>query len=193
MASDEFEEIVARHYESLYKFAYSLARTEADACDLTQQVFYIWATKGHQLRERSKIKSWLFTILHRVFLETLRKQTRSPLHDLDEVATEDLPASFSLSADVIDSAQAVRALSRVDDVYRAAVSLFYLEDCSYREIAHILQIAEGTVKSRIARGVSQLRELLGHVISKSSFAGREEPERDRQEQPVEDNPTANRS
>ena len=43
----DFEGIVTRYYESLYQFAYSLTRAEADACDLTQQTFYVWATKGH--------------------------------------------------------------------------------------------------------------------------------------------------
>ena len=45
--SYEFEEWVARHYESLYKFAFSRTRSEADASDFTQQTFYLWATKGH--------------------------------------------------------------------------------------------------------------------------------------------------
>src|SRR5216117_2004540 len=73
MPSDDFEQIVSQHYEPLYRFAFSLARTEADACDLTQQTFYIWATKGHRLRDRSKVKSWLFTILHREFLNIRRR------------------------------------------------------------------------------------------------------------------------
>ena len=51
MASVSFESVVEQYYEALYRFAFSLARTEADACDLTQQTFYIWATKGHQLRD----------------------------------------------------------------------------------------------------------------------------------------------
>jgi RNA polymerase sigma-70 factor (ECF subfamily) len=56
------------YYEPLYQFAFSLARDEADACDLTQQTFCIWAAKGHQLRDASKVKTWLFTTLHREFL-----------------------------------------------------------------------------------------------------------------------------
>ena len=63
MASLDFESVVASYYEPLYQFAFSLTRTEADACDLTQQTFYVWATKGHQLRDVSKVKTWLFTTL----------------------------------------------------------------------------------------------------------------------------------
>src|SRR6266404_2002158 len=157
---DEFGELAARHYEPLYKFAFSLTRAEADASDLTQQTFYLWATKGHQLRDRSKVKTWLFTTLHRIFLEARRRQTRFPHRSLDEVAPEDLPASSPLSDDQMDSAQVLRALALVDEVYQGAVALFYLEDCSYREIAEILEVAEGTVKSRIARGITQLRHLM---------------------------------
>src|SRR5882672_4441650 len=76
MVSHEFGELVAEHYNPLYKFAFSLTRAEADASDLTQQTFYIWATKGHQLRERSKAKTWLFTTLYRTFLEGRRRLTR---------------------------------------------------------------------------------------------------------------------
>ena len=64
----DFENLVAKYYEPLYRFAFSLARDEADACDLVQQTFYIWAAKGHQLRDASKVKTWLFTTLHRGFL-----------------------------------------------------------------------------------------------------------------------------
>ena len=63
-----FENVVNAHYEPLYRFALSLSHSEADAGDLVQQTFYRWATKGGQLRDRSKAKSWLFTTLHREFL-----------------------------------------------------------------------------------------------------------------------------
>jgi RNA polymerase sigma-70 factor (ECF subfamily) len=161
MNSDDFAQIAARHYEALYRFALSLTRTEADACDLTQQTFYVWAEKGHQLRDRSKVKSWLFTTLHRMFLATRQRRTRYPHHGLEEIAAEELPSFSPDFANAVDSPQAVCALAQVDVVYRAAVALFYLEDCSYQEIAQILEVPVGTVRSRIARGIGQLRELFG--------------------------------
>lgn len=159
MASgDEFEEIVAHYYEPLYQFAFSLTRVEADACDLTQQTFYVWATKGHQLRDRSKVKTWLFTTLHRVFLESRRRQTRFPHYELSEVPLE-LPSFSPKLVSQLDSAQVLQALSQVDEVYQAPVALFYLEDCSYKEIADILAVPIGTVKSRMARGIAQLQKI----------------------------------
>src|SRR6266700_1136019 len=99
MSSDDFEQIVSEYYESLYKFAFSLTHVEADACDLTQQTFYIWATKSHQLRDRSKVKSWLFTILHREFLTTRKRAMRFPHFELDE-ANEELPV---ISPDIVNT------------------------------------------------------------------------------------------
>src|SRR5580765_8479485 len=155
----DFESLVGRYYSSLYKFAYSLTQAEADACDLTQQTFYVWATKGHQLRDETKVKSWLFTTLHREFLESRRRQTRFPHFELTQVGPE-LPPVSPARVNQLDAAQVLQALSQVDPVYRAPLSLFYLDDCSYKEIAEILNAPMGTVKSRIARGIGQLQKLL---------------------------------
>jgi len=158
MTNPDFEAVVAAYYEPLYQFAISLTRSEADACDLTQQTFYIWATKGHQLRDSSKVKSWLFTTLHRAFLESRRRLTRFPHSELTETDT-DLPVILPEAAHRLDALQAVEGLGQVDEVYRAPVALFYLEDYSYQEIADILDVPIGTVKSRISRGLAQLREI----------------------------------
>jgi RNA polymerase sigma-70 factor (ECF subfamily) len=153
---DHFEEIVSLHYEALYKFAFSLARAEADACDLTQQTFYIWATKGHQLHDRSKVKSWLFTTLHREFLNLHNKAVRFPHFELSD-AIEDLPAISPEVVNVLDAARVVELLVQVQEPYRSALTLFYLEDYSYKEIADILEVPLGTVRSRISRGLVQLQ------------------------------------
>lgn len=155
----DFETLVTRYYRSLYQFAFSLTRADSEACDLTQQTFYIWATKGHQLREASRVKSWLFTTLHREFLEGRRRQTRFPHCELSEAEGE-LPTISPARVNQLDSAQVVQALAQVDPIYQAAVALFYLEDYSYKEIAEILDVPMGTVKSRIARGIAQLQQCL---------------------------------
>lgn len=155
----DFEGLVAQYYEPLYQFAFSLTRSEADACDLTQQTFYVWATKGHQLREKDKVKTWLFTTLHRQFLESRRRQTRFPHQEIGTVDFE-LPTVSPNEISGLDTAHVVAALGRVDETYQAPVALFYLQDCSYKEIAEILDVPMGTVKSRISRGISQLQKLL---------------------------------
>jgi len=158
-SAEHFEALVSAHYEALFRFALSLTRTESDACDLTQQTFYVWATKGHQLRDQSRVKPWLFTTLHRAFLESRRRQARFPHHELEEVKHE-LPVHSPELANQVDCSQVLPALAKVDEVYQAAVALYYLEDCPYNDIAAILEVPLGTVKSRIARGITQLREIL---------------------------------
>src|SRR5580704_12447731 len=102
--NSEFESLVERFYAPLYQFAFSLTRAEAEACDLTQQTFTIWATKGHQLRDASKVKAWLFTTLHREFLDSRRRQSRFPHIEL-EAAEEELPMAASLPASRLDTTQ----------------------------------------------------------------------------------------
>ena len=161
-----FESVVASYYEPLYQFAFSLARTEADACDLTQQTFYVWATKGHQLRDSSKVKTWLFTTLHRLHLESRRRHTRFPHYELDEVPLE-LPSLSPSTVSELDAAEVLKALGALHESYQAPVALFYLEDCSYKEIAEILNVPMGTVKSRMARGVAQLQHILSSGNAKT--------------------------
>jgi len=164
--SVEFESLVARFYAPLYQFAFSLTRAEADACDLTQQTFTIWATKGHQLRDASKVKTWLFTTLHREFLDSRRRQTRFPHVDIDTSDSE-LPVVHPAAISGIDVAHLLKALEQVDEVFQAPVTLFYLQDCSYNEMAEILDVPLGTVKSRLARGIRQLQQLLAREIAAS--------------------------
>ncbi len=159
LARPEFEALVAQHYRPLYQFALSLTRSEADACDLTQQTFYTWRTKGEQLRDGSKVRSWLFTTLHRAFLQRRRRETRFPHYELSFMDAE-LPTISPPQDNALDSAAVLDALQKLDETFRAPLALFYLQDCPYDEIARILNIPLGTVKSRLARGISRLKNLL---------------------------------
>ena len=150
---------MTRYYYDLYRFAFTLTRSEADAWDLTQQTFYLWGTKGGQLRDPSKVKAWLFTTLHRAFLQMRRRSSRFPHLELSEVEPQ-LPEVLAEQARRSDWAQVLRALAHVDERYQAPVALFYLGDHPYHEIAQILEVPLGTVKSRIARGIAQLQQYL---------------------------------
>ena len=157
MNNEAFAQLVDAHYAPLYRFALSLARNGSDAGDLVQQTFFIWATKGHGLRELSKVKSWLFTTLYREFLRGRRRDLRSTsLEDLppgeQDPAAEDVDRVAK-----IDAASVMVALQTVDEAFRAPLTLFYLEDLSYQEIAQTLDVPIGTVMSRLSRGKAQLR------------------------------------
>jgi RNA polymerase sigma-70 factor (ECF subfamily) len=160
MEGDDFRQLVDAFYAPLYRFALSLARNPSDAGDLTQQTFFIWARKGGQLRDASKAKSWLFTTLYREFLRGRRRAGHV-------TALEDLPPGESDPAapevDVVtgmDAELTVEALQEVDEVYRTPLTLFYLQELSYKDIAETLEVPIGTVMSRLSRGKAQLRAAL---------------------------------
>jgi len=159
----DFENLVDLHYAGLYRFALSLTRDESEAGDLTQQTFYIWAAKGHQLQDRTKVKSWLYTTLHREFLGAQRRQSRFPHYELTEVS-DDLPHIDATLVDQLDSQALLACMARMEPIFRTPVALFYLEDYSYKDIASILDIPLGTVKSRIARGLGQLQQLISKTV-----------------------------
>src|SRR2546422_6316693 len=116
--SPDFESLVANYYRPLYQFAYSLTQSEADSCDLTQQTFYIWARKGHQLRDASKVKSWLFTTLHREFLKGRRHDGRFPQVEVEAVERE-MPAIPPHVIEQMDAGTVLETLQQVDELYRA--------------------------------------------------------------------------
>ena len=151
----EFASLVEQHYRGLHWFALTLSRNAADAADLTQQTFLRWATKRSALRNPGSAKAWLFRTLYHEFLRQRRRTMREePLPpELVDEARED---GFTR----LDSTMALEALRALPAEFSAVVSLFYLRQLSYREIADVLEIPMGTVMSRLARGKAALRRAL---------------------------------
>ena len=165
-ATPDFQQLVDQQYAPLYRFALSLSKSEPDAADLTQQTFFLWASKGGQLRDRSKAKSWLFTTLYREFLGRRRHEVRFPKVELEEAGEEEM--SILPNVNELDGAAVLEALRGVEEGFRVPLTMFYLEQFSYQEIAHMLEIPIGTVMSRLSRGKAQLRQRL---LSKEEALG----------------------
>src|ERR1051326_5767973 len=127
-STDIFEQLVREHYESLYRFALTLTRAESDACDLTQHTFYVWATKGQQMRDPARAKSWLFTTLYRSFLGAKRKQNKFPHCLLTADDAETIPADSPGPGRKADASQILPALAKVHENFQSALALYYLDD-----------------------------------------------------------------
>ena len=153
----EFEDLVDTHYQALYRFAYSLAKNPDGASDLVQQTFCIWAQKGHQLKDRTKAKTWLFTTLFREHLALARRSSRYASSNIDDLEYQ-LPSQEEDNGRSLDGKRALKLLGSLEENFRAPLTLFYLQQHSYKEIAEILDIPIGTVMSRISRGKKQLRQ-----------------------------------
>lgn len=164
MQDEVFTNLVDAHYAALYRFALSLARSAADASDLTQQTFFIWATKGSSLREVQKAKTWLFTTLYREFIRTRKREGRiSSIEDLPP-GEQDPPDPAADDVARLDNEIVMAALQDVDPAFRATLTLFYLKDLTYHEIADILDVPIGTVMSRLSRGKAHLRTALAERL-----------------------------
>ncbi|GAB3817593.1 RNA polymerase sigma factor SigE [Tessaracoccus terricola] len=157
-------ELVRDHSAQVYRLAYRLTGNPHDADDLTQDVF-VRVFKSIHTFKPGTLEGWLHRITTNVFLDGARRKQRIRMDALsvapDHVwgaatGTGDLHADGILDADVAE------ALAALTPEQRVAVVLCDIEGLTYEEIADVLDIKLGTVRSRIARGRSQLRDSLAH-------------------------------
>lgn len=152
-------QLIDAHYEALYRYAYRLSGSAADAEDLTQETFGKALARLPQLREPDRARAWLFRILRNLYLHKVRDQKRHKVVPLDAVG--DLPGrDAGGEMPEIDPAKLQQALNELDEAFRTPIILFYFEEFSYRDIAEQMDLPIGTVMSRLARGKAYLRSRL---------------------------------
>ncbi len=151
-------QLVQEYHGGVYRYAYRLTGSVADAEDLTQQVFLIAQQKLAQLRTPECAQSWLFAILRNSFLKSRKKRRPIPAGDLN-FDVERIPSEIR-EEEEIDSDRLQEAINELPEAFRIVLVMFYYEDCSYREIAEQLELPMGTVMSRLARAKGHLRARL---------------------------------
>jgi RNA polymerase sigma factor (sigma-70 family) len=156
MSPENFPSIVDEWYEPLYRFALSLCRNPDDALDHTQNAFHKFAMKAHTIRDKSKVKTWLFSVLYRDFADRYRRNKRHPSTSLEHLSerAEEPPAEAGRG---VDTDRLLALLAEMEEHYRAPLVLFYMRSFSYKEIAETLDVPIGTVMSRLRRAKDQLR------------------------------------
>src|SRR3954471_24486324 len=148
-------QLIDAHYQALYRYAFRLSGSAADAEDLTQEAFGKALARLPQLREPDRAKAWLFRILRNAYLHRVRDLKRHRVVPLDAVGDlaerppDDLPD--------IDPARLQASLNELDETFRTPIILYYFEDFSYRDIAEQMDLPIGTVMSRLARAKAHLR------------------------------------
>src|SRR5213082_2187932 len=119
-------QLIDAHYEALYRYAYRLAGSEADALDLTQETFEKALARLPQLREADRAKAWLFRILRNSYLHKVRDQKRHRVVPLEAVG--DLACRPADDMPDIDPAKLQQALDELDEVFRTPIILYYFEE-----------------------------------------------------------------
>lgn len=152
------ERLVEDHYESLYRYAFRLSGSTADAEDLTQDAFCKAQLSLAQLRDSTRAKPWLFRILRNVYLHKIREDKRHPCTTLEEMS--DVPERLPEPLPPIEPEQLQKVLGELPEVFRTPIILFYFDDFSYRDIAEQMDLPLGTVMSRLARAKNWLRSRL---------------------------------
>jgi RNA polymerase sigma-70 factor (ECF subfamily) len=162
---DNFSRHIYPHATLILGCAYKLCRDKDQAEDLVQETFYHALKNFHQLRDHTKCKYWLFSILRNLFLKTVEKRKNWIEIEFDSVceSLQDTnkmnPEHDFLQKELKNNIQC--ALDTLDERLKFPILLFYFEGRSYKEIAEILNIPMGTVMSRIARAKVYLkRELI---------------------------------
>ena len=151
---ETFSALVVENQETLFHTAKAILRSDEDAEDAVQEAICAAFERRESLREADKFRPWLLRILVNKCYDTCRR--RRPTVDLEDVA-DYLPAKSQDHTERLTLWQAVMALS--GDL-RAAVTLFYYDGLSSREISGALGISEAAVKTRLSRGRAKLRQML---------------------------------
>jgi RNA polymerase sigma-70 factor (ECF subfamily) len=161
-----FDEVYGRFGEMVYNLAARLSGNREEAADLTQEVFLRIYRHLGSFGGRSTLKTWVFRIAVNHCRDRLSRHL-PPMQSIDDgmedggVPIADPargPEELAVAAD--EGRRVTEGLARLPQVFREAVVLRDLEGLSYEEIAEVLGVRVGTVRSRIARGREQLRHLL---------------------------------
>jgi len=170
-----WEEIVLRYNRRIYNICYRFAGSPDDAQDLTQEVFIkMYRTLNSYDVERGAFMTWVTSITRNLLVDHFRKSKQDRMTDSLDSAPSEHEDAMPLSEQIPDKSAPAdsrvhsretretihRALQKLSPDLREAVILRDLQDMDYREIATVLKVPEGTVKSRINRGRAELARLL---------------------------------
>jgi RNA polymerase sigma-70 factor (ECF subfamily) len=179
--SVDITRLVAEHHAVVFRAAFRLSGSNADAEDLTQQTFLAAHRSLGQLREERAALGWLMAILRSCFLKECRKRRPMAADDCNidlNLYAEEIPADNEIDPERLQS-----ALNELSAESRSMLTMFYFEELSYREIAAATDIPLGTVMSRLSRAKEQLRRKLSDNVS----------DRENSETDAVSSPTENRS
>lgn len=159
-----FTEIVRRHRDRMWAVALRTVRDQEEAADALQDAFISAYRAAGKFRAESQVSTWLHRIVVNACLDRIRKRQSRPTVPLPETDEYREPAAPGDSMSQRETRLLIdQALAQLPEEQRAPIVLVDVEGYSVSETAQMLDIAEGTVKSRCARGRAKLAKVLGHL------------------------------
>lgn len=152
---------IAAELPRLRRYARALQGDPGAADDLVQDCVERALSRLHLFRDGTNMRAWLFTILHNIHVNTVRRQSRAADSQSLDQGGDATGATGASQGDGLALRDLSAALAVLTEKQRQAVLLIGLEDMSYREAAEVLGVPIGTVMSRLSRGRERLRELTG--------------------------------
>lgn len=148
-----FIKFVGENKVPMYRFAYSIVQNQQDAEDVVSEAILRAYTHLEELRNLKKMKSWLFQILVNESRACLNQKKRIDLmKDVSQLHDNIQPMQ--------ETTNLLEFVYQLEEIFREVVILYYFEELSVREIAKILSVSEGTVKSRLSRARVKLKQFL---------------------------------
>ena len=144
--------LLRRHIDLIHAVCARLAGNPADAADATQEALIAIVRGLPRFDRRAAPRTWMYRVATNACLDELRRRGRRPRLGLDEVMAEQPDPAPPVDRSVTDRLTLDDALARLPDEFRVAVVLRDVQGMDYAQIAEVLQIPIGTVRSRIARG-----------------------------------------
>lgn len=144
--------LLRRHYDRLYSVCFRLAGNHADAADATQEALLGIVRGLPRFDERSAFTTWSYRVATNACLDELRRRRRRPVATVDDDRPEQESRSAGVEDQIVDRLTVDEALQALPIEFRAAVVLRDVCGLDYAEIAEVLDVPPGTVRSRIARG-----------------------------------------
>ena len=170
----QFQQLTDPHIQLMYNMALRYCGNSFDAEDILQEAMYISFKSYHQLKDETKCKAWLLTILRRVYLKEIRQSNTRPVAVEDisclPLMEQQVASDHSLKFEREETAATVRhCLSELPENNQTPMLLYFMDDMSYQEIAETLEMPIGTVMSRLSRAKQLLKKkLLQQSMQKKS-------------------------
>lgn len=169
----EFAQLLREHIPALYRSAYRWTGTADRAEDLVQQLLLRLYPRLAELRELEQLRPWVLRVMYRIFVDQLRRERSSPVQfGADPGADDDAsagendawldpgPGPQDLVEREVTQEHLLRAWERLGEEHRVVLAMHDIEDYTLPELAQIMEIPLGTLKSRLHRARARLRELL---------------------------------